>query len=104
VNNTSVNIEGKLPQGLLELYADVSSHAQALVINYLVVGAMARDLVLVHGFNSTIERGTRDIDFGINVASWDEFHALKNRLLEAGYKNDRNRTHRLYYTDKTDSE
>lgn len=62
MNNTSINIEGKLPQGLVALYADVSNHAQALGINYLVVGAMARDLVLVHGFNATIERGTKDVD------------------------------------------
>lgn len=101
VNNTSVNIEGKLPQELVELYADVSSHAQALGINYLVVGAMARDLVLVHGFNATIERGTKDVDFGINIASWDEFHTLKSRLLEVGYRADAKRSHRLYYTSET---
>ncbi|NQZ54390.1 MAG: nucleotidyl transferase AbiEii/AbiGii toxin family protein [Piscirickettsiaceae bacterium] len=101
---TSVNIGGKLPQGLVELYADVSGHAKALDINYLVVGAMARDLVLVHGFGANIERGTRDVDFGINIANWDEFDALTERLLAADYNADKNRAHRLYYTGGSDHE
>ena len=69
VKNTCVDIAGKLPAGLVKLYADINEHAKALAVNFLVVGAMARGLVLVHGFGSKIERGTRDVDFGINVAA-----------------------------------
>lgn len=85
---------------MVELYADITKHADELTIDFLVVGAMARDLVLVHGFGSTIERGTRDVDFGINVASWDEFGALRDSLLQAGYESDAHKTHRLTYADK----
>ena len=102
VKATSINIVGKLPQGLVKLYADIGGHARALDIDYLVVGAMARDLVLVHGFGSKIERGTRDVDFGINIASWDEFNALTERLLATDYSADKNRAHRLYYEGATD--
>jgi len=101
VKITLINIVGKLPQGLVDLYVDISRHAKALGINYLVVGAMARDLVLVHGFGSEIERGTRDVDFGINVASWGEFNALKSRLVGAGYKANLRKTHQLNYMDKS---
>ena len=45
MKTTYVNIAGKLPQGLVDLYADISGHTNALAIDYLVVGAMARDLV-----------------------------------------------------------
>ena len=102
VKTSFINIVGKLPQGLVELYADVSRHAKALDIDYLVVGAMARDLVLVHGFGAEIERGTRDVDFGISIASWDEFNALTERLLAADYHADKNRAHRFYYMGGTD--
>ncbi|WP_299871804.1 hypothetical protein [uncultured Cocleimonas sp.] len=102
MKNTFVNIIGKLPLGLVEIYVDISKHAQALDIDFLVIGAMARDLVLVHGFGSKIERGTKDIDFGINVASWDEFNALKNCLLDAGYKADAKIEHRLHYTESNE--
>ena len=104
VKTTYVNIAGKLPLGLVDLYADISGHAKVLDIDYLVVGAMARDLVLVHGFGSKIERGTRDVDFAINIASWDKFNALTGRLLAADYHADNNRAHRLYYRSGTDHE
>ena len=84
---------------MVELYAEISEYAQELDVDFLVVGAMARDLVLVHGFGASIERGTRDVDFGINVASWDEFGALKDRLLEAGYEADARKAHRLTCED-----
>ena len=95
-----MNISGKLPQGLVDLYADINGHAQALGVDFLVVGATARDSVLVHGYGCDIERGTTDVDFGIHVASWDEFGALKDRLLAAGYQADARKMHKLSREDE----
>lgn len=81
---------------------DVASHAASLNIDFMVVGAMARDLVLVHGYGAAIERGTRDVDFAINVAGWDEFNALRNMLISTGYRPDSNRLHRLHWRDDDD--
>ena len=100
MKNTSINITGKLPQGLVELYADISGHTKELGIDFLVVGATARDSVFVHGYDCPVERGTTDVDFGIHVVSWDEFSALKDRLLVAGYKTDAHKTHRLIREDE----
>ena len=100
MKTTSVNITGKLLSGLVELYADISGHTKELGVDFLVVGATARDIVFEHGYGATEERGTTDVDFGIHVASWDEFSALRDRLLEAGYKPDAHRIHRLSYEDK----
>ena len=100
MKNTSVNVTSPVPQGLVELYADIRGHTKELGVDFLVVGATARDMVLVHGYGATEERGTTDVDFGIHVASWDEFSALRDRLLEAGYKPDAHRIHRLSYEDK----
>jgi predicted nucleotidyltransferase len=102
VKNTFVNIAGKLPRGLTALYGDISDVAKSLDIDFLVVGAMARDLVLVHGFGSTIERGTRDVDFGINVASWEDFDMLKAQLIEQGFEQDQQKAHRLTRSDSQD--
>ena len=99
MKNTFVNIAGKLPRGLVELYSDISKVANNLGTEFLVVGAMARDLVLVHGFGSTIERGTRDVDFGINVASWEDFDTLKVQLIEHGFEQDKQKAHRLTRSD-----
>lgn len=99
MKNTFVNIVGKLPRGLVALYGDIGDVAKSLDIDFLVVGAMARDLVLVHGFGSTIERGTRDVDFGINVASWEDFETLKGQLVEQGFEQDKQKAHRLTRSD-----
>lgn len=100
MKNTSIDITGKLPKGLVEIYGDIAAHTSALGIDFLVVGAMARDLVLVHGYGSKIERGTQDIDFGINVASWGDFDALRERLLKAGYEADSKKWHRFACQDE----
>ncbi len=99
MKNTFVNIAGKLPRGLVVLYGDIGDVAKSLDIDFLVVGAMARDLALVHGFGSTIERGTRDVDFGINVASWEDFETLKAQLIEQGFEQDKQKAHRLTRSD-----
>ena len=100
MKNTSVNIVDRLSAGLIALYADTQKHAESLDIDILVIGAMVRDLVLVHGFDADIGRVTVDLDFGINVASWDEFNALKKSLLEVGYALDKRIVHRLAREDQ----
>lgn len=76
-----------------------SIHQQSLVLNipYLVVGATARDLILVKAFGAHLQRATLDIDFAIKVASWGAFERLKLALLESGFQQDTRRPHRLYY-------
>lgn len=95
--NTLLDLVNRLPHGLDELYRKVDSAARNLGCNYMVVGATARDTVLVHGFGATLERGTRDVDFGIKVSSWNHFSRLKNRLLEEGFRADERILQRLYY-------
>ena len=99
---TYVNVTGKLPAGLVALYTDIHKHTKELSIEFLVVGAMARDLILEHGFGLKIERATIDVDFGINVESWFEFNTLRDRLLKAGYIQDSSKIHRLTYRDEAD--
>jgi len=98
MKTTSLNITGKLPLGLVELYQIVHSHAVALNIPYLVVGATARDVILHHGFGAAIERGTKDIDFGIQVQSWGQFEQLKAKLLDSGFKPHETKAHQLVTT------
>lgn len=98
MKNTYLELVDKLPAGMAELYAMVAEQAETVGANYLVVGAMARDLVLVHGFRSTLKRQTHDVDFGIEVASWDEFLTLREGLLAKGFTPDPQKLHKLYFT------
>jgi predicted nucleotidyltransferase len=50
----------------------------------LLVGAMARDLLLYYGYDVPIARATTDIDLAFAVAHWDEFTNLRAALIASG--------------------
>lgn len=70
-------------------FSEVSNVANKLGIPFVVVGAIARDLILHHVYGARIQRATDDIDFGIQVSTWDEFNQLKLALCEEGFSEDR---------------
>jgi len=50
----------------------------------LLVGAMARDLLLHYGFGVRVTRATTDVDLAFAVADWDEFNVLRKALIDSG--------------------
>jgi predicted nucleotidyltransferase len=52
-------------------------------VDFLVVGAMARDLLLHYGHGVPITRATKDIDLGLAVAAWEEFQRLHDAYLKS---------------------
>lgn len=56
-----------------------------LAIDYVVVGATARDILLTHVFGIDTDRATRDVDFAIAVESWVQFDQLKAQLASQPY-------------------
>lgn len=78
---------------LARLVADVRSAAPDL--RPLVVGALARDLWLHHGFDIKIERATQDVDFALAV-DWQGFAAARDALVATGlFEPVRNVPHKL---------
>ena len=53
--------------------------------DFLVVGAMSRDLLLHYGHGVPITRATSDIDLGLAVAGWEEFQQLRDAYLGSGH-------------------
>lgn len=104
MQNTSLNVASKLPRGLVELYRLINAQADALAISYLVIGATARDIILHHGFGAAIERGTRDVDFAIQVKSWQQFEQLKAKLFTNGFKAHEKKAHQLIISLTGDDE
>lgn len=60
------------------------AEANALGIPVFMAGAMARDLILFHGHDIDTGRRTEDVDWAMMVNTWDEFEALKARLVSTG--------------------
>lgn len=80
---------------LANLIADLREAASAY--EPLVVGAMARDLLLHYGLSVRITRATADIDLAFAVSDWDEFNTLRNNLLASSYFTADRPSHRLVY-------
>lgn len=76
-----LDLSGKIDPVFIDVCACVAHCANKLHIPYLVVGAFARDLVLHYGYNAPIQRATTDIDFAIQVPSWNTFDAIKKELI-----------------------
>jgi predicted nucleotidyltransferase len=68
------------------VYSDVDRLCAGLGVDYLVVGAAARDLVLEHVYGAQSRRATEDIDFGLRLADWRLFDELRAALVENGYR------------------
>jgi predicted nucleotidyltransferase len=67
---------------LAQLVADIRAPAPG--IEPLLVGALARDLLLHYGHGFKIERATTDVDFALAVANWEQFSAARAALLASG--------------------
>ena len=83
---------------MLEVLRHVDGVARDLAVNYFVVGAMARDILLAGVFGLSAGRATRDVDLAVAMKGWPEFEAMKARLVETGaFRSDDRIAQRLYY-------
>jgi predicted nucleotidyltransferase len=89
-----LNISTKIEPSLVDLSAIVAGCATQLQIPYLIIGASARDMVLHHGYGAKVQRATADIDFALQVPSWDAFAALRKELIGNNFS-ETNTAHRL---------
>jgi predicted nucleotidyltransferase len=64
---------------LSDLIADL--RAEVPKIDVLLVGAMARDLLLFYAHRIKVVRATEDIDLAFALASWSHFEKLRTSLL-----------------------
>ena len=90
------DISGQIDKAAVEITTDINKATKALNIPYFLVGAIARNIIdLIYGIRGG--RLTEDIDFAINVSSWEEYNQLGNYLKSKhGYKQDNHRQHRFY--------
>jgi predicted nucleotidyltransferase len=81
MSNTSLDLSNKLPVEQVNIIRHVVRAAESHQLRLFIVGAQARDLLLQYVYDLPVHRATNDIDFGIVVASWDEFDNLRDVLL-----------------------
>ena len=91
-----LNLTGKIDAqtaSILKTIADVTAKQKS---KYIIVGATARDLVLHYGYNTPVQRATKDLDFAVEVESWEAFSNVIDALIQRGCTTDNKVQHRLY--------
>lgn len=82
----------------LEILTLVERVLRELALDYFVMGAAARDILLYGVFGFDTGRATRDVDFAVALDSWPQFDLVKARLVETGaFAPDGSTPHRLFY-------
>lgn len=94
--------QSELPNEIRNCLAVINRVALEQKINYLVVGATARDLIFEHLFSIGVERATRDIDITIQVATWQIYEQFVEALKEEGFDHHNRVSHRLYFGQTDD--
>jgi len=90
-----------IPRWIIEVIRLVQQAALAQGIEFVIVGATARDIALHSVFGLAPGRKTVDLDFAFTVETWEQFATLKSALVATGYFHQVNRvSQRLLYQGK----
>ena len=92
-----IDLSGKIDSYNIGIYESIVSAANSLGIEFLVVGATARDLMLEWVYNIPPYRRTKDIDLGVRVKDWNQFEELKAALVKSGKFNLTTLSQRIEY-------
>ncbi|MDP4172759.1 MAG: nucleotidyl transferase AbiEii/AbiGii toxin family protein [Bacteroidota bacterium] len=93
-----LDLSDKIDAFTLEVIKLINNTAIQLNIDFLLIGATARDIILEKEYGIRAGRATNDIDFSVRVGSWDDYRKLINELLNAGFKRS-DVLHRFSYKD-----
>src|SRR3989338_9717225 len=98
MNNTSLDLSGKIYPQTAGLLAIVKRTAESLGVPFFVIGATARDMILEFGYAIPTGRMTEDIDLAVMIKGWKDYEQLKDALVATGeFTVDTRNVHRLVY-------
>ena len=86
-------------QPLADVVRPLQREAAKLGASLFLMGAAARDVMLLHAYGINTLRLTEDMDFGVMVRDWATFEALRQALLAGGAFEARSKdaTHKLWH-------
>jgi len=78
--NKPLDLTGKIPSEIVEPLITITPILEELNIPFLIVGATARDLFFHSAYGIETLRATIDIDFGIEITTWNTYQKLSEAL------------------------
>ncbi len=92
----SKNISNKLDPAIAKVLIDLAEITAKHALPFLVVGAVARDIVFGALYDIPTTRATLDVDLGLRINTWDDFECVVNDLVNLkSYQKDRKQIQRL---------
>lgn len=92
-----LDISKKIDKLDLEILKKIKEIADNLQIDFFIVGAYVRDLILNYIYGIEIYRATNDIDFAVRVATWEEYLLLVEQIEKMEFKKSEMILHRYTY-------
>lgn len=100
MTNISHTISGKLDADVVEVMEQLTVACSSLGADFLLIGAVARDIHFLHVHGLAPGRATADVDCAVLVSSWEMYEQLMLLLTRDGRNmRDEKRPHRLYSTN-----
>ena len=99
MNKSLLDITAEIDRNTIDVIETINNVAKTIRLQFMVVGAIARDLFFEHIHNISPYRATLDIDLGVRVSQWDHFERLKQGLIKTGRFKERRELNRLEYVD-----
>jgi len=78
------DLSGKIESSKIGALLELTKVANGLDLDFFIIGATARDIVMEHFYKIKAPRMTNDIDIAVYVAKWEEYNALTDSLLATG--------------------
>ena len=94
------DISKKIDGFNLEILKKVKGIAEKLGIEFFIVGATVRDIILNYVYDIIIYRATNDVDFAVRVKSWNEYRLLTDEIEKSRFEKDARIIHRYRYQGK----
>ena len=96
-NISSENLANPL---LKELLHELNNFFSAMGIDFYIIGATARDIVLSNIYDLVPDRKTVDLDIAVAISDWNQFGIIEEKLPETnGFKKGQNQKQRFIYKD-----
>jgi predicted nucleotidyltransferase len=98
MNKSLLDLSRIIDRFTVELLETTADMAQSLNVHFFVVGAMARDIILLEGYGIQTGRATQDIDLGVQLSNWDSYERLREGLIATGkFRREKKQAQRLEY-------
>ncbi|HLG02483.1 MAG TPA: nucleotidyltransferase, partial [Bacteroidia bacterium] len=89
----------KLPEQLVEILNALGKIFASRRIEFFIIGATARDILMEHLHKAGIRKATLDIDLAVYVPNWNAYDSLIEEILSTENFSQGNIPHRIVYKE-----